>query len=125
MKENIIKDVIEIRVSSLIELLCVPFAVHMQSIRYLESQGYSRKEIQPNRERIGEYLGLAFDGYIVDEFGTNLDLKGLDIEELLWAKDYLELYYLNMKAIKPEQLPSNDEERTALRTGVPQEAQEL
>jgi len=95
MNEDIIKDEITIRVSSLIDLLSFPLAVQMQYIRHCEKQGYTENEINPNRAKLFENLKYAFCGYVTDDFTFDLDINGFDIAEAEWARDYLKLYYLS------------------------------
>ena len=105
MKENIIgvvssEETVTIKVSTLIDLLTVPTAIRMQSIRADEEQGFSQKELHPNREDLTKYLECALSGgYVVPCFTTELGLKGLGNNQIGWARDYLILLYesINLK----------------------------
>lgn len=103
MKENIIgvvslEETVTIKVSTLIDLLTVPVAIRMQSIRADEEQGFSQKELHPNREDLTKYLECALSGgYVVPCFTTELGLKGLGNNQIGWARDYLCLLYSLLK----------------------------
>lgn len=105
MKENIIgvvshEETVTIKVSSLIDLLVVPTAIRMQSIREDEEQGYSQKDMHPNREDLTKLLECALSGgYVAPFFTTELGLKGLGRNQIGWARDYLILLHesINLK----------------------------
>jgi len=103
MKENIIgvvshEETVTIKVSALIDLLVLPTAIRMQSIRADEEQGYSQKDIHPNREFLTSILECALTGRFVNEYlTTELGLKGLGKNQIGWARDYLILLQQSLK----------------------------
>jgi len=97
MKSNIIgvlshEDTVTIKVSALIDLLVLPTAISMQSIRSYEDRGCSENDMHPNREFLSQVLLCALSGKHVHEcLTTDLLVKGVGKNQIGWARDYLVL----------------------------------
>lgn len=98
MKENIIgnisNDKLTISADMLIRLLVVPVASHLQNIQEHEEEGYPDDKIFPlGRSSLSEYIGYAFDGFIVDHFTLSLNSCEIDDNFKKIVYDYLKLAY--------------------------------
>lgn len=85
MKEKNLENVIQIRLSSLIELLALPLATQFGDCDSID------------HSEITKHLDNIFNSNVSNPHIFGFAVDGLENSEIDWARDYIESYYFSRK----------------------------